>query len=914
MHYLRVFQFFAAFLLLSLLHTYSGYAQGCVTLFGVTAPNANTIEPVRIDSLDGDLAVVTSIQSSSSALQVAPGSFTVNSLQQELVFLQSTAANSNIKTVNALNGNPGATSPNVTNLLEFEYHCEADKLYALQRVTVTSYRVVEVNPATAGTTPIGAVINLPAGNTLAAGISTIDIVGNRFFFFSHNGGIYTLHVAPLDGSAATSFSLLPFEPVDAEFNVVTGELLIFTVSLQLATINPATGAANLQGVVAASPVSVPVNNGALDPFTNRYFFVAEQTAGNFALYTVSALNAAPINPPVLLPAPVSSLTASVPCQAQADFSSDNSCLGANTQFTDLSVGAGQWNWNFGDPASGAANTSTQQNPNHLFSSAGTYTVTLNVSGCVGVSSVTKNVTIVAPPTANFPADTLNTCTGIVSAQSYPGATYFWITGATTTQITATVDAMYWVDITLSGCTVRDSIYVNVDASAGSSQIWNTDVLTYCQGEPVTLTTGISGATAYLWSTGAATPTLNVTAPGLYSVTVSNGPCVTTDAVTVDFAPQPTVNLGPDATICGTSYVIDPAISTPGLVYEWSNGSALPTFTATQTGVYSVTVSLGACSDADTLALNLIPLVAPNLGGDTLLVCENTPLTLDATISGVPGVVYQWSTGANTPTLAVTGNQSGLYWVQVSAASCSVADSVQVIFSPAISFSLGGNQDLCQGNTLTLDAGAAVNAAYTWSNGQTTQQITVSDGGTYTVTVTNGGCTQTDAATVTLRTPAAINLGENLSVCTLLNESITLNAGEGSSYLWQPDGQTTPEITVSQPGTYSVTVTDAFGCSASAQAAVASVCKSALVFPTAFSPNNDGENDIFLPFAQFIDTYEFKIYNRWGKLLYESDEIDDGWDGTQNGEVQPIGVYVWYAVYTDESGTQTTAQGNVTLIR
>ncbi|PSJ77851.1 PKD domain-containing protein [Sphingobacteriales bacterium UPWRP_1] len=914
MHYLRVFQLFAAFLLLCFLQTAFVYAQGCVTLFAVTAPNTNTIEPVRIDSLDGDLAVITSIQSSSSALQVAPGSFTVNSLQQELVFLQTTAANSNIKTVNALNGNPGTSSPNVTNLLEFEYHCEADKLYALQRVTVTSYRLVEVNPATAATTPIGAVINLPVGNTLATEISAIDIVSNRFFFFSRNGGIYTLHVAPLDGSAATNFSLLPFEPVDAEFNVVTGELLIFTVSLQLATINPATGAANLQGVVAASPVSLPVNNGALDPFTNRYFFVAEQTPGNFALYTVNAVNAAQINPPVLLPASVSSLTASVPCQAQADFSADNSCLGANTQFTDLSVGAGQWNWNFGDPASGAANTSTQQNPSHLYASAGTYTVTLNISGCVGVSSVTQNVTIVAPPTANFPSDTLNTCTGIVTAQNYPGATYFWITGASSNQITATVDAWYWVDITLSGCTVRDSIYVNVDSSAGSSQIWNTDELTFCQGEPVTLNTGITGATAYQWSTGATTPTINVTTQGLYSVTVSSGPCVTTDAVTVNFAPQPTVNLGSDATICDTGYVIDPAIGTPGLVYEWSNGSSLPTLSVTQSGVYSVTVSLGTCSDADTISLTLIPLATPDLGGDTLLVCENNPLTLDATASGVPGAGYLWSTGADTPTLTVTGNQSGLYWVQVSASSCTVSDSVQVVFTPAITVNLGGNQDLCQGNTLTLDAGTAANASYTWSNGQTTQQITISDSGTYTVTVTNGGCTQTDAATITLRTPAAINLGENLSVCTLLNESITLSAGEGSSYLWQPGGQTTPEITVSQPGAYSVTVTDAFGCTASAQAEVVSLCKSALVFPTAFSPNDDGENDIFLPFSQFIDTYQFKIYNRWGNLLFESDETDDGWDGTRNGEVQPIGVYVWYAVYTDESGAQTTTQGNVTLIR
>lgn len=901
------------FILTSFFGLLNGYAQSCVTVFGITAPTPNSIAPVRVDTLDGDLAVITNISSSSSPISVVPGSFTVNSLAQDLIFLQSTGVNTNIKSVNALNGNPGGASPNIANLLELEYHCTDDKLYGLNRLSPTSYRVVEVNPATAALTPIGAIINLPVGNVFAPDISTIDVVNDRYFFFSRNGGIYTLHVVPLNGAAATTVSVLPFEPIDAEFNQVTGNLLLFTATLQLVDINPGSGASNLIGVVAASPFALPVNNGALDAFSNRYFFVAEQTAGNFVLFTVSSINAANINPPVVLPLPVTNLTASVPCQAVSDFSYTNSCQGEPTVFTDLSIGATQWTWNFGDPASGVNNTSTDQNPTHLFSAPGAFTVSLDIGGCVGFSSSSQTVTIVAAPSAAFPSDTLTTCTGVVTAQNIPGATYFWITGSPNTQITATVTAWYWVDISLSGCTKRDSIYVVVDPGAGSQEIWTTPELNFCVGETALLDATTTGATAYLWSTGAVTPTISTTTGGLYSVTVTVGPCVSNDAVTVQFLPQPVVDFGLDQTICAVSTVLDPGLTTSGLTFLWSNGATTPTLTVTQSGNYAVTVSLGSCSDSDDINMTIIPLSAPNLGSSPITACDDSPVVLDAT-SSVAGVTYLWSNTDNTPTLTIPAGQSGTYSVTVSAGSCSVNASVEVAFSPAFTLDLGSDQDICQGGDLVLDAGLVANATYTWSNGTTTQQTTVNSSGLYAVTVSNGGCTLQDEVDVVLRTPAAVNLGSELTICPVLNETITLDAGLGDTYTWLPDGQTTQQLTVAQPGTYSVTVTDAFGCTASASVSIESLCQSVLLFPTAFSPNSDGRNDIFVPVAQFIDTYEFKVFDRWGNMMFESDETDDGWDGSSNGTFMPLGVYVWYAVYSNESGEQTTAKGNVTLIR
>lgn len=891
----------------------SGFAQSCVTVFGVTAPTPNIIAPVRVDTLDGDLAVVTNISSSSSPISVVPGSFTVNSLQQELIFLQSTGVITNIKSVNALNGNPGISSPNIANLLELEYHCNDDLLYGLNRLSPTSYRLVEVDPQTAVLTPIGATINLPVGNIFVPDVSTIDVAGDRFFFFSRNGGIYTLHVAPLSGAAATTISILPFEPVDAEFNPITGSLLLFTSTLQLVEVNPTSGATNLLGVVAAAPFALPVNNGALDPFSDRYFFIAEQTAGNFRLYTVSTVNATIINPSVALPMQVTNLSASVPCQALADFSFANSCQGEPTLFTDLSIGATQWTWNFDDPASGAANTSTEQNPTHLFSAPGNYDVTLDVGGCVGLSSITQSVSIVAPPSANFPSDTLITCSGVVTAQNIPGASYFWITGSTNTQITATVTAWYWVDISLGGCLKRDSMYVVVDPSAGSQQIWPTAELNFCEGETALLDATITGATSYVWSTGANTPTISVTNGGPYSVTVTVGPCINTDAVTVQFLPQPDVNFGADQTICAASFLLDPGLTTAGLTYLWSTGETTPTLNITQTGNYSVTVSLGSCSDSDEVNITIIPLIAPDFGPNPVYACDDADLVLDAS-NALAGVTYLWTDNSTAPVFTVPAGQSGTYSVTVQASGCSVSTSAEVEFSPAFTLNLGTDQNLCQGGDLVLDAGSVANASYVWSNGANAQQITVSDSGVYSVTVSNGGCLLTDEVTVTLHIPEAINLGTGQTICTALNETITLDAGTGNNYVWLPDGQTTQQLTVSQPGTYSVTVTDAFGCTASASTTIESLCQSVLLFPTAFSPNSDGKNDIFVPVAQFISSYEFKVYDRWGKLLFESNETDDGWDGLHNGTNMPLGVYVWVAVYSNESGEQSTAKGNVTLIR
>lgn len=196
----------------------------------------------------------------------------------------------------------------------------------------------------------------------------------------------------------------------------------------------------------------------------------------------------------------------------------------------------------------------------------------------------------------------------------------------------------------------------------------------------------------------------------------------------------------------------------------------------------------------------------NLGNDTTI-CSGNPLTLDA---GAGFDSYNWSTGASTQTIQVSS--SGTYSVTVTAGVCNATDNIQVTVINTPVVELGPNQNICQGQTVILDAGNP-GASYNWSTNENTQTITVGTSGTYSVTVTNGGlCSATDQVTITVYPNPVINLGNDTAFCQ--GNTIVLNAGNpGATYSWNT-GSNNQTITVNSSGTYSVTVTYGGICSAS----------------------------------------------------------------------------------------------------
>lgn len=154
-------------------------------------------------------------------------------------------------------------------------------------------------------------------------------------------------------------------------------------------------------------------------------------------------------------------------------------------------------------------------------------------------------------------------------------------------------------------------------------------------------------------------------------------------------------------------------------------------------------------------------------------------------------------------------------------------------------------------------------------------------------------------------------------CIIFNTTDTLDAGDFySEYLWD-DGSINRFRIIDSYGEYSVTVTDTNGCSASGNIKVKQ-CPGKLWIPNAFTPNSDGKNDNFKIFGSLEGVSKFKlsIFDKWGKLLYSTDDIYEGWDGKSNGQLCPAGVYIWIIYYT-EQGTgegEKTLKGNVTLLR
>ncbi|MBK7038419.1 MAG: T9SS type A sorting domain-containing protein [Chitinophagales bacterium] len=330
--------------------------------------------------------------------------------------------------------------------------------------------------------------------------------------------------------------------------------------------------------------------------------------------------------------------------------------------------------------------------------------------------------------------------------------------------------------------------------------------TICSGEILTLDAENIGAT-YLWSTGATTQTINVSATGTYSVTITDASgCTAFDVINVTVNPAPNVNLGADIIVCSGETVILNAAN-PGSTYLWNTGATTQTINVIATGNYSVVVTNGfSCTDSDLIHVTINPTPVVNIGNN-IQICENEGLILDAENVGSD---YLWSTGAITQTIFV--NSSAVYSVEVTNIyGCSASDNVNIIANPAPFVDLGDDINFCDGGTVIFDATNPL-STYLWSTGSTGASITVTEEGIYSVTVTNNfGCSETDEVEVTIDPSPVVDLGADIGLCN--GDTLILNAtNPASTYLWST-GAISSTIMVSDAGTYSVLVTNIAGCTA-----------------------------------------------------------------------------------------------------
>jgi len=447
---------------------------------------------------------------------------------------------------------------------------------------------------------------------------------------------------------------------------------------------------------------------------------------------------------------------------------------------------------------------------------GTYIVKVtDGSGCIDYDTLV----IASKPLPVIPLNNTATyCAGTPFSMTLdagnPGAAYDWENGAASTQTyTVTTAGTYSVVVTgTNGCVNSDSIVITqsplpvVNIGADTS---------YCAGSSFfrIYDAGNPGST-YSWNGGTFTgQTFIVNQADTYTVTVTTPAlCSATDTVIVTEVPLPVVNLGQDTAYCaGTPFSWTLDAGNAGAAFDWNNGAgSVQTFVVSGPGNWFVTVTDSSnCVNSDSVVVTEHALPVVTLPADTAY-CFGTPFswTLDA---GNPNATFDWNNGAGSAQTFVVSSGGNWFVTVTDSNSCVNSDSVFVTENLLPVVDLGNDTSYCAGVAFAwaINAGNP-GATYSWNNGADSAAVFIATtAGTYSVVVTDvNGCVNADSVIVTENPLPVLDLGPDV-VTPDQNAVLTAPAGF-AAYNWS-NGQNTQTISVTQTGTYTLTVTDANGC-------------------------------------------------------------------------------------------------------
>ena len=445
----------------------------------------------------------------------------------------------------------------------------------------------------------------------------------------------------------------------------------------------------------------------------------------------------------------------------------------------------------------------------VLSEAGTYMYLVRTADGLYDSVFYVNLVVKQSPTIVL-VDTAYLCAGgsvTLSAQS-TGGSYLWNNGITDANNPVNVAGVYSVTVTNGfDCSASDTVQViqvdlpNAQISGGNS---------VCEGGALVLRA--TGGDSYLWSTDATTDSIMVTPQvnTTYHVTVTNSyGCSQTQSQLVTVNSIPSLSVMGNNSICEgqtTTFIVSGANS-----YLWSTGASSDRITVNTEGFYMVTATdIHGCQNTATvtLAVHTPPTLKIN-GRTTICQGGNTLLTATGASS------YEWSSGEVTQ--AITASLIGIYSVTgTDQYGCSATKSVTVTQS-TVNATFDGERYFCHGESTTLGVVGDAGNSYQWFDGTTTNTITVTSPGLYSVTVTNAaGCQSVLSTTMSEYTVTIPTIIGTMTICE--GQTTTLRASGGSSYVWD-NGSTQALISVNATGTYTVTSTNQYGCTATNSATV-----------------------------------------------------------------------------------------------
>jgi gliding motility-associated-like protein len=538
--------------------------------------------------------------------------------------------------------------------------------------------------------------------------------------------------------------------------------------------------------------------------------------------------------------------------------------------------------------------------------------------------------------------------------SWTGPNGYTATGASASRpgvITAD-SGTYSVTETRYGCTSPSyTISVTIDSTPATPlALSNTPV---CVGDTIQLTaTDVSPGVTYSWTGPGITDSIagqNVSITGatladsgLYTVKVTIGVCADSAGTTVSITRLPTIAPASNSPVCSGDTLFLYGNAETGSVYDWTGPYSFTTLspdpvrantTTEYSGVYTITATLNNCTASayDTVLVKQTP---PPPYVSWLTYCQYYPAPpLMANDDSITWYVYDslnsvtYAT-APTPSTALTG--ATFYFAGQTVNGCpSAIDSIQVTVNPNPTVTVTpADTALCPGASYVLRATDTDAIAYyhwypaIYLSDTNTANVTVSPetNATYTVVASNQyGCSDTAAAAVTVHPAALIYLGD--SVTLYPGQTYTMSPSTNcTTFEWFPPAGLSSSVIpnpVASPAVstkyilYGQTVD---GCIATDSINIHVSANSLIAVPNAFSPGNGPNNEFKLIKNGEATLNHFRIYNRWGQKVFETTDINAGWDGTFNGTPQPFDVYVYEIEAVTSSGQDFRLQGNVTLVR
>jgi gliding motility-associated-like protein len=420
-------------------------------------------------------------------------------------------------------------------------------------------------------------------------------------------------------------------------------------------------------------------------------------------------------------------------------------------------------------------------------------------------------------------------------------------------------------------------------------------------------------------------------------------------VVADFYTPPTVCDTFNYQFINNSKIID----TPTAIIYWNFGDGTtsnqlnPSHAYIAPGTYTITLIVTdatSCNGSDTIKKQVTILKNDsviNLPAETA--CLGTSVQI-----GIPAITdtattFQWypTTGLSNPNITnprVSPTDSTDYELVTTTGNCHAIykQSVNVVSD---SLTVKGNNILCPNDTIELfarDTGGQT-LSYSWtpademlSGGSTDSPFVKPPANTtFYVTATNltTGCVYKDSVNINVisslqyvlatATPDTINYGDTTQLNTIYTQAASLYWNADTSFITATD-IAAPSADPRETTTYTVNVTDNNGCKIQKQVTVyieRTPCKSSnLYVPNAFSPNNDGKNDVLYVRGNLIQSMYFAVYDRWGQKMFETRDQNTGWDGTYKGKKLDPAVFGWYIEGTCEVGEKFFKKGNVTLLR